>query len=389
MGFRAIRAGARIRTRSTTPRALSGSVPLHPVGRRRPALRRTRTSMPPARAASTPWWATRSSTRARAGRRSSIRMSRHLGEAVWIVDLNRQSLDRVVPTLSVRHLADMFERRDGRSDRQVRPQAGGPLCARARCGAATRIDEMSNVEYQRLLRADAAALRERLPGRRTGRRADQRPGRAIYRRRALRGVARSRRPRPPAALRRFDAIDDSRPTVIFAYTIKGYGLPSQGHPQNHSALLTLPQLQSLAARLGADPSSIPGAGFDDREPRSHGAPTRAELARPASMRPTRSRSPTTLGARLGDGNHAGGPGSHSARPQSGSAGGWRARRDCEPGCQLQHQSRRVGQQGRCLVVTRFASTGSPTTPTRSCIGRRAPRDGISSWGSPRRTWSGC
>ena len=36
----------------------------------------------------------------------------------------------------------------------------------------------------------------------------------------------------------YDAIDDTRPTVIFAYTVKGYGLATQGHPQNHSSLLT-------------------------------------------------------------------------------------------------------------------------------------------------------
>ena len=41
--------------------------------------------------------ATPSSTRARSGRRSSTRWSAELGEVLWIVDLNRQSLDRVVP----------------------------------------------------------------------------------------------------------------------------------------------------------------------------------------------------------------------------------------------------------------------------------------------------
>ncbi|WP_372348464.1 hypothetical protein [Streptomyces sp. KL116D] len=28
---------------------------------------------------------------------------------------------------------------------------------------------------------------------------------------------------------------DDRPTVIFAYTVKGHGLPTEGHPQNHSS----------------------------------------------------------------------------------------------------------------------------------------------------------
>jgi pyruvate dehydrogenase E1 component len=48
--------------------------------------------------------------------------------------------------------------------------------------------------------------------------------------------------------------------VIFAYTIKGYGLPTQGHPQNHSALLTAAQVAQLAEALGAD-TADPWARF--------------------------------------------------------------------------------------------------------------------------------
>ena len=50
----------------------------------------------------------------------------------------------------------------------------------------------------------------------------------------------------------YDAIDDTRPTVIFAYTVKGYGLATQGHPQNHSSLLTETQMRALATGLGTD-----------------------------------------------------------------------------------------------------------------------------------------
>jgi pyruvate dehydrogenase E1 component len=44
--------------------------------------------------------------------------------------------------------------------------------------------------------------------------------------------------------------DASRPTVIFAYTVKGYGLPIAGRPQNHSALLTGDQIDDLRTSLG-------------------------------------------------------------------------------------------------------------------------------------------
>lgn len=40
--------------------------------------------------------------------------------------------------------------------------------------------------------------------------------------------------------------------MIFAYTVKGHGLATAGHPQNHSALLTEPQMQELAAACGMD-----------------------------------------------------------------------------------------------------------------------------------------
>src|SRR5205807_1483449 len=39
-----------------------------------------------------------------------------------------------------------------------------------------------------------------------------------------------------------------------AYTIKAWGLPTQGHPANHSALLTDEQWRRLAADIGIDPS---------------------------------------------------------------------------------------------------------------------------------------
>src|SRR3954447_10689289 len=58
----------------------------------------------------------------------------------------------------------------------------------------------------------------------------------------------------------FDSIDDACPTVIFAYTVKGYGLPTQGHPQNHSSLLTADQMTALAAVW-------------ERTPTTHGGPS--------------------------------------------------------------------------------------------------------------------
>jgi pyruvate dehydrogenase E1 component len=180
-------------------------------------------------------------------------MVHELGEIVWIVDYNRQSLDRVVPMLGATRIESIF----AAAGWQVITVKYGALLRDlfAREGGAAlreRIDTMSNPEYQRLLRHDANRVRELLPG--DG--AD-----AAKVRRLLDGLddttllaaLRNLGGHDLGALRAALAqIDDTRPTVIIAYTIKGYGLPLEGHPQNHSALLTGEQIGALAARLGAD-----------------------------------------------------------------------------------------------------------------------------------------
>jgi pyruvate dehydrogenase E1 component len=82
------------------------------------------------------------------------------------------------------------------------------------------------------------------------------------------------------AYRQADAVRD-RPSVVFAYTIKGWLLPTEGHPANHSALLTAEQYDELAAQLGADPAD-PWATFADGTAEAAlCAATAARLRRPA------------------------------------------------------------------------------------------------------------
>lgn len=186
-----------------------------------------------------------------------------LGELVWIVDLNRQSLDRVVPNIAAGRLHGMF----AAAGWQVLTLKYGTLLEKlmARPGGhalRARIDDMSNPEYQRLLRCSAGELRERLPG--TGPEAA-----AISDLLAetddttLMEAVRNLGGHDLAALdTALSAVEDHRPTVIFAYTVKGYGLPTQGHPQNHSSLLTEQQIAELAAEVGADPDH-PWESFAD------------------------------------------------------------------------------------------------------------------------------
>src|SRR5581483_3214736 len=44
-------------------------------------------------------------------------------------------------------------------------------------------------------------------------------------------------------LEAFEAIDHDRPVCFIAYTIKGVGLPFQGHKDNHAGLMTVAQME--------------------------------------------------------------------------------------------------------------------------------------------------
>ncbi|WP_423494690.1 pyruvate dehydrogenase [Microbacterium esteraromaticum] len=179
-----------------------------------------------------------------------------LGELVWIVDLNRQSLDRVVPNIAAGKLERMF----GAAGWQVLTVPFGARLEAvfARPGGEAlraRILDMPNAEYQRLLRCDAGELRHRLPGADVTASAIRALLDTLDDDELLRTI-RNLGGHDLAALRAaFAQIDDTRPTVIIAYTIKGNGLPTAGHPQNHSSLLTVEQYAQLAAEIGMDPSA--------------------------------------------------------------------------------------------------------------------------------------
>lgn len=174
-----------------------------------------------------------------------------LGEIVWIVDLNRQSLDRVVPNIAAGRLEAMFNA----AGWQVIMVKFGALLESlfARPGGETlrtRILEMPNPEYQRLLRCTAEHLRQRLPGSGPEAQAVAALVAELEDVELLQAI-RNLGGHDLSALRSaYGQIDDTRPTAIIAYTIKGRGLPTQGHPQNHSSLLTVEQYEQLAAELG-------------------------------------------------------------------------------------------------------------------------------------------
>lgn len=76
-----------------------------------------------------------------------------LGNVMWIVDLNRQSLDRVIPGIKVQEMEALFkgigwhvlEAKYGRRLQAIYARPGGTALR-------TRIDDMPNEEYQELVR---------------------------------------------------------------------------------------------------------------------------------------------------------------------------------------------------------------------------------------------
>jgi pyruvate dehydrogenase E1 component len=193
-----------------------------------------------------------------------------LGNVTMIVDLNRQSLDRVVPGIRVRRVEAMFAAAGWHA---IEAKYGRRLHARFSLpGGETlreRIDDMENEEYQVLIRRPGDQARTRL--------VEGAP--APHRDALARVVADVPDPDLPDLLadlgghdqvtleRALSAADRerNRPTVLFAYTIKGWRLPFAGDSINHSALLRAEQVDALSGPLGAD-SSDPWAAFPAASP---------------------------------------------------------------------------------------------------------------------------
>ena len=195
-------------------------------------------------------------------------MVSQLSELMWVVDVNRQSLDRVVPDIAAGRIGRMFEAvgwqtisiKYGHRLREVFARPGGDALQH-------RLDAMSNEEFQRLLRTPTSELRDRFPG--------QGPESKAIKRilsemddAEIGGVIRDLGGHDlldlEEAFCKADA-NTSSPSVIFAYTIKAWNLPTEGHPANHSALLSEEQWRLLARELKAEPTD-PWARFREGTP---------------------------------------------------------------------------------------------------------------------------
>jgi pyruvate dehydrogenase E1 component len=174
-----------------------------------------------------------------------------LRDTWWIVDYNRQSLDATTTDRMFERFAEMFEAvgwqvvtlKYGRLQQQAFAEPGGPALK-------AWIQSCPNDHYAALTFKGGAAWRERLEGDIGGqpgvlgllsRRSDEELARLMTN---LGGhdIA--------LLMETFAAIADDRPHLFIAYTIKGMGLPFQGHKDNHSGLMTEAQMERLRATMG-------------------------------------------------------------------------------------------------------------------------------------------
>jgi len=181
-----------------------------------------------------------------------------LENALWVVDLNRQSLDRVIPGIRADVWRQMF---DANGWNVIDAKYGKKLQAAYELprGDLLRdsIDGMSNEMYQRLLRVDAATLREWLP-RTSEHPTDMAEFIGQWDDNDLQSLLRNLGGHDFAMLREaFRKADQATgPTVMFAYTLKGWMLPIVGDPQNHSANLNEQQMAEVREALGIDESEL-------------------------------------------------------------------------------------------------------------------------------------
>ena len=176
-----------------------------------------------------------------------------LGNFTMVIDLNRQSLDRVIPDIAATRLKRFFaeagwhvaEAKYGRRLTAAFARSGGDAVA-------AHIDAMANEAYQELFALDGPELRQAfLVGADVAVRrfADDLDDAAL--KHLVTDLGGHDLGLLVDTFRSCDAEPD-RPSVVFAYTIKGYGLPMAGDPMNHAALLNDTQIDEFRNRVGLD-----------------------------------------------------------------------------------------------------------------------------------------
>lgn len=181
----------------------------------------------------------------------------------WIVDYNRQSLDATTADRMFDRFDDIFQTigwrvltlKYGKLQREMFMRPGGEALR-------SWIDACSNADYAALTFAGASAWRARLmadlpaDGQALVSALDDTTLATVMT--SLGGHC------VETLLEAFASADDDTPTLFTAYTIKGFGLPFQGHKDNHAGLMTPAQIEGLRDALGIPVGEewAPYAGLD-------------------------------------------------------------------------------------------------------------------------------
>ncbi|MGA2293228.1 transketolase [Bradyrhizobium sp.] len=172
----------------------------------------------------------------------------------WVVDYNRQSLDAVVREGLWEKFETMFKNfgwdvvivKYGRLMRQAFAEPGGEALKRW-------IDDCPNQMYAALCFQGGAAFRKHL----RDEIGDQGAVSQLIERRSddeLRDLMSNLGGHDMASMiEAFESIDHDRPVCFIAYTIKGVGLPFQGHKDNHAGLMTVAQMEKWRAAQNIRP----------------------------------------------------------------------------------------------------------------------------------------
>jgi pyruvate dehydrogenase E1 component len=222
-----------------------------------------------------------------------------LGDVMWLVDFNRQSLDRVIPGVRIHQWRTQFEAagwhvvevKYGRRQLEAFAQAGGEALR-------TWLDQLPNEQYQSVFGLPDDQARHRF--------LDGAPAEVAHflarygdaeAADLIRDLGGHDIDQLLDAYAACDAIRD-RPSVVFAYTVKGWGLPTAGNPRNHSALLTPEQVDALRTRVGL---TMPDewARFPEDSPEGRLCAARADLMRrPEIASPAEVALPPSSGIRI-------------------------------------------------------------------------------------------
>ena len=217
-----------------------------------------------------------------------------VGNVMWIVDFNRQSLDRVIPGIRIAQWRAQFE---AAGWHVTEVKYGSKLKKAFALPDSERFkqwfDDIPNEQYQSLFGQKQEDLRARfLDGAPAGvaEHLKQYSDSELFE--ILSDLGGHNIESLVETFEACDAVTD-RPSVVFAYTVKGWGLPMAGDPRNHSAQMSTEQINVLRAKMGLIPDNEWDGFALDTEPGKFLALRSAALKRAGTNSEIKAVIPTT------------------------------------------------------------------------------------------------